>query len=144
MNLRHLPSFHLSPSLLLGPRAWVAGGGMPMSQLQRSQTSHCSIWRKATRRLARVFADEAVTVALDVDQNGKATTVNWTEAICVFMYVTFYQYWNELVLMDGNGWEWMGMDGNGWEWMGMDGNGWEWMGMDGNGGTGEWDYCDYC
>lgn len=92
MNLRHLPSFHLSPSLLLGPRAWVAGGGMPMSQLQRSRTSHCSIWRKATRRLARVFADEAVTVALEVDQNFKATTVNWTEVICVFMYVTFYQY----------------------------------------------------
>lgn len=42
-------------------------GGMPLGrQLQRSQTSHCSIWRKATRRplggrpRRRVFADEAV------------------------------------------------------------------------------------
>ena len=79
--------FHPSFFWALGHGAM--GGGMPMNQLQRSQTSHCSIWRKATRRMAH----ESL---MEVDRNLGATSViyvglqmNWTAVISVFMCVPF-------------------------------------------------------
>ena len=109
----------------LGSPFW-RNANEPVAEITDLSLQHLEKGNKAPK--ARVFADEAVTVALEVDQNGKATTVfigrKWfvCSCICYILLVLKWMKW-ELRLTGANGWQWMGMGGNGWEWMGMDGNG---------------------